>query len=191
MKAVARQREDGRAVDQDECWFSRFAQPRMPAGAAPGEARRLVQREPPPQEPQQAIACWGAVRQATGQRDLYLCAGQPDTGDTLLMLQRRRPVARGEKQRVWLIFWDRARGHKSKQRNRWMQQHNQAAQRQGDGRLRSCLWPGKSPWLHAMEPHWLHATRAVAEPNGELAASELKRRLCAHFDTEPDTATLL
>ena len=42
-------------MDQDECWFSRFAQPRMHSWAAKGEELRLVQRQPKPKEPDKAL----------------------------------------------------------------------------------------------------------------------------------------
>jgi len=52
-------------VEEDECWFSRFAQPQAHAWAAPGEDLRLVQREPKRGEQDQALACFGAVRHDT------------------------------------------------------------------------------------------------------------------------------
>jgi hypothetical protein len=35
-----------------------------------------------------------------------------------------------------------------------------------------------------MEAHWMHAKRKIVEPDGELSVTELKRRLCAHFQVE-------
>jgi len=40
-------------------------------------------------------------------------------------------------------------------------------------------------WLNPIEPRWVHAKRAVYEPDGELTSPELRRRLCAHFETQP------
>jgi hypothetical protein len=34
-------------------------------------------------------------------------------------------------------------------------------------------------------PRWLHAKRAVCEPNCVLTAGELRKRLCEHFETKP------
>jgi hypothetical protein len=48
----------------------------------------------------------------------------------------------------------------------------------------------KSPWLNPMEAHWIHAKRNIAEPDDELSVTELKRRLCSHFQVELDAATL-
>ena len=75
-------------MEEDECWFSRFAQPRMHSWAAKGEALRLVEHQPKRKEPDKAIACFGAVRQDTGDRFLYFCDGQPDTDRIILVLKQ-------------------------------------------------------------------------------------------------------
>lgn len=177
-------------MDQDECWFSRFAQPRMRGWAAKGEELRLVQRQPKPKEPGKALACLGAVRQDTGERFLYFCDGQPDTDKIILMLERLLAVARCERKCVLAIIWDRATWHKSQKLKRWIHKHNQAAKQSGDVRLLTCLLPVKSPWLNPMEAHWVHAKRKIAEPDGEITVNELKCRLCAHFQVEFSDAAL-
>jgi hypothetical protein len=106
------------------------------------------------------------------------------------MLERLLDVARREKKRVLAIIWDRASWHKSQKLKRWQRQHNRAAKRDGDVRLLTCLLPVKSPWLNPMEAHWVHAKRAIVEPDGELPVAETKRRLCAHFEVALETATL-
>ena len=177
-------------MDQDECWFSRFAQPRLHSWAAKGEELRLVQRQPQPQEPDKALACFGAVRQDNGQRYLFFADGQPDTRRTILMLKQLLEVARSERKRVLAIIWDRASWHKSRELKQWQRQWNRTAKREGGVRLLTCLLPVQSPWLNPMEPHWLHAKRAIVEPDGELVVAETKRRLCAHFQVSLETATL-
>ena len=150
----------------------------------------MVQRQPKPKEQYKALACFGAVRQDTGKRFLYLSDGQPNTDKVILMLERLLEVARREGKRVLVIIWDRASWHKSKKLKRWIQKHNQAAKRNGDVRLLTCLLPVKSPWLNPMEAHWVHAKRRIAEPDGEISVNELKHRLCTHFQVELDDATL-
>ena len=59
-------------VDQDECWFSRFAQPHMHAFAVAENNLRLVQREVEKGETDKAIACYGAVCDQTKERYFQL-----------------------------------------------------------------------------------------------------------------------
>lgn len=162
----------------------------MHSWAATGEELHLVERQPKPKESDKALACFGAVRQDTGERFLYFSDGQPDTERVILMLQRFLNVARRKEKRVLIVIWDRASWHKSRKLKRWLREHNQAAKRKDDVRLLTCLLPVKSPWLNPMEAHWIHAQRKIAEPNGELSVAELKRRLCAHFQVKLDAATL-
>ena len=177
-------------VEEDECWFSRFVQPKAHAWAALGEQLRLVHREIRRGEEQKAIACYGALPQDKGQRLMYLCDGQPNSDYSILVLKRLLEVARSEYKRVLVVIWDRASWHKSKKLRQWVLRHNLEAKRQGDVRLLTYKLPSKSPWLNPMEPCWVHAKRKVCEPEGELTPEELKRRLCAHFQVELSTATL-
>jgi hypothetical protein len=162
----------------------------MHSWAAKGEELRLVERQAKPKELDKALACFGAVRQDTGERVLYFSDGQPDTERTILMLERLLEVARREKKRVLAIVWDRASWHKSQKLKEWQRQHNRTAKRDGDVRLLICLLPVKSPWLNPMEAHWVHAKRAVAQPDGELSVAELQHRLCAHFEVAHETSIL-
>lgn len=190
MKRWAKQRSDWMLVEQDECWFSRFAQPAMHTFTEAGANLRLVERVPEPSETEKAIACYGAICQQSRQRYFYLAGGQPNSGKTLAMLQALLEEARSKAKKVLVVLWDRATWHKSKQVRRWVGQHNRRAKQQGDVRLLTCLLPTKSPWLNAMEPIWLHAKRQVVEPDGELTVKVLKERLCAHFQTTVEAATL-
>ena len=42
--------------------------------------------------------------------------------------------------------------------------------------------PSRSPWLNPNEPKWVHGKRQVCEADRKLTASELKRRICAHYE---------
>ena len=190
MKAHAQTQADWLLVEQDECWFSRFAQPNLHAWAAPGQALHLVGRKPARQEAHKALACYGARRQDTRQVLLYLCDEQPKSEFTWLMIERLLALARQENKRVLVIIWDHASWHKSKRLTGWIRAYNQEAKRQGDVRLLTLLLPKQSPWLNPIEPCWLHAKRKVCEPDGKLSVAEIKRRLCALFDTDVQTATL-
>lgn len=168
-------------MEQDECWFSRFAQTSTHGWALADQPLRLVQRVPADEEAPKALACFGAVCQNTGHKYFYFCPGQPNTDTTILLLKQLLTIARDQGKRGLLIFWDQASWHKSRKLRRWISQHNQAAKRTGDVRLLAYLLPSKSPWLNSMEPHWVHAKRKVAEWDGKLSVLMLKRRLCAHF----------
>ena len=190
MKAYAQEHTSWLLVDQDECWFSRFAQPDLHAWAASGEALRLIARTPARGEPDQALACYGARRQDTQEVLLYLCQGPPKSEFTWLMIERLLAIARQEKKRVLAIIWDHASWHNSKRLKHWIRTHNQHAKRHGDVRLLTLLLPKKSPWLNSIEPCWIHARRKVCEPDGDLSPPELKRRLPAHFHADPAIADL-
>jgi len=168
-------------LDQDECWFSRFAQVGLHAWAAAHQAKRLIQREAGRTDKPKALACLGAVCQHTGERYVYFCNGQPRTDQVILLLKRLLAIARDQGKRVLAIFWDQASWHKSKALKQWLRTHNRQAKQHGDVRLLTLLLPSKSPWLNSMEPHWVHAKRKVAEFDGQLPLAMLKRRLCAHF----------
>ena len=55
---------------------------------------------------------------------------------------------------------------------------------EGGCRVVVCPLPRKSPWLHRIEPKWVHGKRAIAEPDRKLPVDELKHRICAYYDCE-------
>jgi hypothetical protein len=185
LKAFAAAQPEWLLFEQDECWFSRFAQPHAYAWAVQGQPLRLVQRTPAPQETQKALACYGAVRQDTNQVYLDVCEGQPKSEPTWTFLQGLLALARQEGKRGVVVIWDHASWHKSERLRRWIRTYNQRAKQQGDVRLLTFLLPIKSPWLNPIEPRWIHAKRKVCEPDGNLTPDELTRRLFAHFETTP------
>ena len=188
---MARERDDWMLVDQDECWFSRFAQPQMHAFATAENKLRLVQREPEKGESNKAIACYGAVCDQTKERFFNFADGQPNSEKSIAFLSTLLAVAKARCQRVLIVIWDRATWHMSKQVSNWVRQHNHQAKKEEQSvRLLTCLLPTKSPWLNPMEPIWLHAKRKVVEPDGDLTVKVLKNRLCAHFHTNLEEATL-
>jgi len=83
------------------------------------------------------------------------------------------------------MIWDRATWHKSKRLRQWIRAYNRAAKQTEQPCLLTFLLPKKSPWLNPIEPRWVHAKRKTCEPDGDLTAMDLKRRLAAHFGTEP------
>lgn len=165
---------------QDECWFSRFAQPNAHAWGG----LQMIEREPARNEPHKALACYGAVRADSGQMYLAFCPGQPNSDSTLQFLPQLLDIGRAEGKRCIIVIWDHASWHKSKKVHRWVRDHNQQAKHNGDPRLLVWLLPKKSPWLNPIEPRWLHGKRAVLEPGTDtLTVPLLCHRLCAYYQT--------
>ncbi len=185
MKARARQHPDWLLFDEDESWFSRFAQPAAHAWASPGEALHLVQREPKRGEAEKALSCFGARRQDSQQVYLYFSPGQPNSEHMWVFIIALLDIARQEGKSVVVLIWDNASWHISQRIRQWIRVYNHAAKAAGEPRLLVHGLPIKSPWLNPIEPCWVHAKRAVCEPDGDLPSIELRRRLCAHFNTQP------
>jgi len=85
--------------------------------------------------------------------------------------------------RVMPLIWDNATWHLSQQVRQWISNHNRQVKQSGTGvRLIVCQLPVKSPWLNAIEPKWIHAKRAIVEPDRKLTPQELKTRVCDYFE---------
>jgi transposase len=83
---------------------------------------------------------------------------------------------------AWLLIWDNASWHVSKQVRTWIREHNQQVKQENKGvRILPFFLPTKSPWLNPIEPKWVHGKRAVVEPNALLSAQQLAERVCAYF----------
>ena len=144
-----------------------------------------MQREAQRGESGKALACFGAVRHDTATVLLDFSDGQPNSLHMWLFIIGWLGVARQEGKRVLVIIWDNASWHKSTDIRVWVRAYNRAAQGVGEPRLLTHRLPVKSPWLNPIEPRWVHAQRAVCEPDGELTAPILRNRLCSHFQTQP------
>ncbi len=191
--ALAAERDDWVVGYLDEVWWSRFAQPSMHAWADDGDPLRLVQRIKRKHDPEPAaLACYGLYvpEWATEQ------TGGSAVGSMLLRFVRGRPVSHVTTAflawasrclaacgvRVWVLVWDNASWHVSREVRAWLWAHNQAVKRRRHGvRIIACGLPTKSPWLNPIEPKWLHGKRATCEADGELTIAELRGRLCAHY----------
>ncbi len=85
--------------------------------------------------------------------------------------------------RVWVVIWDNASWHYSKQVRSWIHTHNQQVKQEGKGvRILPCFLPTKSPWLNPIEAKWVHGKQAVVEADHLLTAHELEGRVYAYFD---------
>jgi len=163
---------------QDECWFSRFAQPH----AHDWGGIDLLERAVPAHTRVKALACYGAIRHGTDPMELAFCPGQPNSEFTLAFLSRVLAATEQAGKRVAIVIWDHASWHKSKRVKQWVRAHNRKVKQAGGVRLIVWGLPKKSPWLNPIEPRWLHGKRAVLEPGAtDLTPEVLTHRLCAYY----------
>lgn len=162
----------------------------MHAWAEAGEPLRLVEQSVARDDPDpKALACYGMLLRWEGaegttceQPLLRFVDGRPVSGLTTAFLEWscRRLEELGK--RALVLVWDNAPWHISRQVRSWIGEHNQWVSCEGRGvRIVPCYLPKKSPWLNPIEPSWVHGKRSVAEPARLLTASELEKRICAHF----------
>ena len=169
----------------DECWWSRVAQPNLHSFSEEGEPLRLVEQTVEKDDPDpKAISCYGLYTPELGRTWLRFVDGRPVSGITTRFLEwcSRKLEELGKK--VWVLIWDNASWHISREVRRWIGSHNRALKKgEKEGvRIVTCLLPKKSPWLNAIEPKWVHGKRKVIEPDGLLTAYELAGRVWAAFD---------
>ncbi|MDQ2997917.1 MAG: transposase [Chloroflexota bacterium] len=174
---------------QDETWWSRIAQPHLHTWS-PNARDRLHALTVPPTEPK-AIACYGVLLRSVGMVDriwIRFVAGRPISGITTQFLAWGSARLATEGQRVWVVIWDNASWHRSTQVRTWVRTHNRAVktgQRTGV-RIILCFLPVQSPWLNAIEPHWMHTKRRILEPAQALTLAAIEARVCANFGCVPE-----
>ena len=139
---------------EDECWWSRVAQPTLHSFSEEGEPLRLVEQSIEKDDPDpKAIACYGLYMPELKEAWLRFVDGRPVSGITTRFLQWccRKLEALGKK--VWVLIWDNASWHISREVRRWIGTSNRALKKgEKEGmRIISCLLPKKSPWLNAIE----------------------------------------
>jgi hypothetical protein len=172
---------------QDECWWSRLAQPQLHAWVA-GEPLHLVERAAERTDPDpKALACYGLLRGDSGGMLLRFVQGRPVSQVTEDFLAWVCDQLAAEGKKALLLVWDNASWHVSKRVRAWIQAHNRRVKRDGGCRLLVCHLPSKSPWLNPIEPKWCHGKKAIAEPDRKLSATETQERVYAYYDCEPET----
>ena len=170
---------------QDECWWSRLAQPDLFAWAA-GDPLRLTPPGKVKGDGPAALACYGIYRQDTGGMLLRFVDGRPVSQVTEDFLGWACGVFAGEGKKVFVLVWDNAAWHVSKRVRAWIARHNRRVSRTKTGcRVRVCGLPVKAPWPNPIEPKWMHGKRAIVEPGRKLTADEVKDRVCSHFGCPP------
>jgi hypothetical protein len=168
----------------DATWWSRLAQPALHTGAEPDQPLRLVGQTVAQDDPDpQALACYGPLRPDLDRVWLRCVAGRPVSAITTQFLDDCCERLERAGKTALLRIGDNAPWHSSKEVRGWVRAHNREVKRNNHGvRLVLGFLPIKSPWLNNSEPCWVHAKKAVGEPEGLLAARELAQRVCDHFD---------
>lgn len=181
---LAGENADWVAGFEDECWWSRVAQPSLHSFSEAGEPLRLVQQLVAKDDPDpKAISCYGLYMPELEQAWVRFVDGRPISGVTTRFLEWccRKLEALGKK--VLVLIWDNASWHTSREVRRWIGRHNRALKKgeKKGVRIVTCFLPKKSPWLNPIEPKWTHGKRRVVEPDGLLSVHELAERVCAAF----------
>jgi transposase len=128
-----------------------------------------------------ALACYGLLRTDTRGMLLRFVAGRPISEISVAFLEWVCQGLQSEGKKALLLVWDNASWHISQRVRDWLKGHNTTAKREGGVRILSCLLPVKSPWLNPIEPRWVHAKRAIVEPERKLTAQETEERVCDYF----------
>jgi hypothetical protein len=171
---------------QDECWWSRLAQPALRAWAA-DEPLRLRELDSPRDDPdRKALCCYGLFRADTGRMLLRFVDGRPVSQVTVDYLAWLCAELAREGKKALLLVWDNASWHISKQVRGWIRDHNRRVKREGGVRLLVCRLPSKSPWLNPIEPRWMHGKKAIVEPERLLTAREVEARACEYYGCDQE-----
>lgn len=166
----------------DEVWWSRLAQPDRHAWAE-GKPIRLQEMTLPKDDTDpKAVACDGMLRADTQEVLVRFVDGRPVSHVTTAFLNWVWERLAAEAKKALRLVWDHASWHLSQEVRGWIRTHNRQAKRAGGVRIVVCQLPVKSPWLNRIEPHWIHAKRAVVEPGDLLSKAELISRICASFN---------
>jgi DDE superfamily endonuclease len=175
---------------EDEVWWSRLAQPAQQCWTDAEATPQLQERTPPTADPDpKALACYGVLVRPqpppAEQRWLRFVTGRPVRAVTTAFLAWCCTQLAVQGFTALLLLWDNASWHRSHAVRHWIRQHNQHVKRGAVGvRVVVCPLPSTSPWLHPIEPQWVHGKRAVSEPDRLLSADELEARVYAYYSCE-------
>ena len=109
----------------DECWWSRVAQPNPHSFSEEGEPLRLVEQSlgkvgPDPK----AISCYGLYVPELEKTWLRFVDGRPVSAITTRFLEWCSKKLKEFGKRVWMLIWDNASWHISREVRRWIGSHN-------------------------------------------------------------------
>jgi hypothetical protein len=159
----------------EEVWWSRLAHPALQTGRpAPRPARAPT-----------ALAGSGVVVRHVPtqpeQRLLRLVARRPIRRETTAFVAWCSARLAAQGLTAVLLSWDNASWPIRHEVRTWLRQHKHTVKQTGQGvRILACRLPSKSPWLHPIEPKWVHGKRAIVEPDRLLSAQKVMDRVYAY-----------
>ena len=125
----------------DEVWWSRFALPRMHAWQEEDQSVRLVEQSWQKGDPDpKAFACYGVLWQQgpacepiRKKMSLRFVTGRPVSAITTQFLEWCCQRLQAQGKTSWLLIWDNASWHVSKQVRTWIREHNSQVKQQSTG----------------------------------------------------------
>jgi hypothetical protein len=117
---------------EDECWWSRVAQPSLHSFSEAGKPLRLVEQSPEKDDPDpKAISCYGLYMPELKQSWLRFVDARPVSAITTQFLQwcLKKLEALGKK--VLVLIWDNASWHISREVRRWIGKRNREVKKNG------------------------------------------------------------
>jgi hypothetical protein len=165
-------------------WWSREAQPQMPAWSA-GKPGRLVEKTVPAKAPEgKALAGYGRYGPTANQMLWRVVRGRPLSVVTGVLRAWLAMSFTAQGTRALGRIWDHASWHVRQAGQAWIKGHHRQATPAGGGRLMIWRRPRKRPWRNPIEPTWVHGQRAVGEPARVLPMAELIQRVCASYQCD-------
>jgi len=141
-------------------WWSRFALPSLNVWQSKDEPVHLAEQVWQKNDPDpKAFACYGVLWQhgpvtspVRHQMSLRFVNGRPISAITTQFLEWICTRLQEQGKRSWLLIWDNASWHYSKQVRTWIREQNQKVKRESKGvRILPFFLPTKSPWLNPIE----------------------------------------
>lgn len=196
---LVRARPTWTAVWLDQSWFTRWPY-RFSAWAPFQEPLRVPQRW---QERVETTALYAALDEETQAAFLRWSEGQPNTVNTLRVLDALLDHYSRQGQEVVVLFWDHASWHTSRQTRAWIKAYNRRAKQERLTRLLVCYLPVRSPWLMPLEaifgsvkhqvlgPRWfetLEALQGAVEQAFRARVAEAQPRRARYWQATLATA---
>jgi hypothetical protein len=130
----------------DETWWSRLARPALKSWSEAGEPLRLIEQSVEKDDPDpKAISCYGLYVPEFEKVWLRFVDGRPVSGITTRFLSWCCERLEAAGKRVWVLIWDNASWHISKEVREWLGSHNREVKDSGCGvRIISCLLPKRA-----------------------------------------------